>query len=178
MGLQEKLIELAPYKLGCRAEDGFYLVNITYEKNWSVVPPDNKRIECGGDGDVYYYCAPIDSVDLNEIFKCIDETIAYNKTLREKLDLFKIKVGEMQKMFAEENLETLKTLTFKVKRKKQTIERKKDETNKEKTIEDVSNEEENISATENVENKIQDLEDAMDDDTLNVEPTFLEEVER
>ncbi|MCD8207754.1 MAG: hypothetical protein LUD72_07445 [Bacteroidales bacterium] len=127
MNLQAKLLELSAYNVGCRFVDGFALVNITYDQNWNVVPPQNEEIECAPQDGVYYYWAPIARVDIDSIFECIQDTINYNMEIKEKLTLFQEKIDELKQLFAEEDLETLKTVEFKVKKRKKEVPKSKKE---------------------------------------------------
>lgn len=38
LNLQDKMIELSDYNIGCKIEDGYYLINITYKDKWKVIP--------------------------------------------------------------------------------------------------------------------------------------------
>lgn len=39
MNLQDIMVKLAEYSVGCRIMDGYFLINITYKDNWNVIPP-------------------------------------------------------------------------------------------------------------------------------------------
>ena len=57
-------------------------------------------------------------MDVEKVFELIDETIEYNKDIEAKSELFKQKIDEMRKIFLEEDLQTLRTMEFKMKKKK------------------------------------------------------------
>lgn len=118
MDLQSKLIELSQYGVGCRIAQGYSLVNICYDDNWKIIRPQNELIEADMSDGVFYYCAPVDKVPLEEIFECVEATIEYNMDLKRKMDLFREKAEELQEIFAEEDLETLKSLKFTFPKKK------------------------------------------------------------
>ena len=112
------LVNLSEYSVGCRIMDGYFLINITYDSNWNVIPPENDKIEFAQKNGVSYYMALINEVPFNEVFSSIKETIDYNIDLQKKVKLFKTKVDELQEIFAKEDLETLKTITFEYSTKK------------------------------------------------------------
>lgn len=142
------MVKLAEYSVGCRIMDGYFLINITYNENWNVIPPENDKIEFAQKNGVTYYMAMLNDVSFDEVFNSIKETIDYNIDLQKKVTLFKAKVDELQEIFAKEDLETLRTIQFsygieKVKAKeKRKYVRKKDkaEKGKELTEDEVSKE--------------------------------------
>ena len=98
MNLQSKLVELAEYGIGFNMHTGHVLVNITYKPGWAVIKPTDETITFMSDEqneNLYYYSAPM-TTDIASIFTTIDETIAYNKELEEKVILFKERVGELE----------------------------------------------------------------------------------
>lgn len=119
MNLQDIMVKLAEYSVGCRIMDGYFLINITYNENWNVIPPENDKIEFAQKNGVSYYMAMINEVSFEEVFNSIKETIDYNIDLQKKVNLFKAKVDELQEIFAKEDLETLRTVTFEYNKKKE-----------------------------------------------------------
>ena len=137
--LEDKLKALAEYEVDFKFQKDWFVIGVTYKPQWMVVEPDNPRIEYLETEGRYYYGAPVDSIKVDEIFDCINETIKYNKDIERKMDLFNTKVEELQGLFANETFEDLMTLEFKFKRKKQTPRQaktdksKNDKTSKEET---------------------------------------------
>ena len=123
MTLQERLVALAPYNAGFNIYDNQFVINITYVDNWVVVEPDKDSdimlTKDLANENLYYYIAPM-SVSFDTIFDLVDMTINYNIELQEKVVFFKEKVNELKTLFANEDLESLRTLEFKLKKKKQT----------------------------------------------------------
>lgn len=134
MDLQNKLIELSNYNVTFNVANGNFIVRIRYDEKWDVIEPENNKIAFyrdETDSFLCYYVAPI-SINIDEIFHAIDETIEYNHELEEKVFLFNEKMKELQVIFAKEPISVLKTMEFKMKRKKQ---------KKDITISEVQNEE-------------------------------------
>lgn len=152
MDLQSKMIELSEYSFGCRVIDGMFLVNIRFKDGWKVIPPEDDSIEFGDKTGITYYCSEVNNDKLEKIFTSINETIEYNKDLEKKLVLFRSKVAELQEVFAEEDLATLETITFKYKKRRG---RPKTESNTEEFVKEEPAEEnllEEVSETGGIEN--------------------------
>lgn len=148
MNLQDKLISLSDYKIGFTMYDEKFLVSITYKDTWSVIMPEDKEITFMKDekhDNIFYYTTPLngDPQHLQHIFDTIDETIAYNKELEDKVVLFNSKIEEMQDIFSKKSIDELRTMEFTFKTQK----RKAKKTNKkkeEKTSAETCNEEKQV----------------------------------
>ena len=112
MNLQDILVKLQAYHVGCRVEDGNFLITLIYDEGWKIIPPENNKIDFGQEKDITYYAAAINEVSFDEVFMSIKETIDYNIDLQRKVTLYKAKVDELQEIFANESLEKLRTITF------------------------------------------------------------------
>ena len=172
MNLQDIMVKLAEYSVGCRIMDGYFLINITYNENWNVIPPENDKIEFAQKNGVSYYMAMINEVSFEEVFNSIKETIDYNIDLQKKVNLFKAKVDELQEIFAKEDLETLRTVTFEYNKKKEKRKyiRKKEKAEKGKELTDLKEEESNIIQieTKDIDPNISDvkMEEKQKQDTI------------
>lgn len=132
MTLNEHLIKLSEYSVGFNMYEGTIIVNVLYPKKWSILKPMSENINITDDKGRQYYWANL--ADINELFDLIYDTIDYNKAIEEKAKLFKEKINEMQQLFINEDLDVLKTLEFKIKKKKSTPKskaKKETETNEE-----------------------------------------------
>lgn len=168
MNLQDIMLKLSAYSVGCRIMDGNFLINITYDEGWKVIPPENEKIEFAQKGKVTYYAAAINEVSFDDVFKSIKETIDYNVDLQRKVTLFKAKVDELQELFASESLEKLRTISFifdekKKPKRKYVRKEKKNDTNivKENKIVETVN---NGASVE--DKKTQSVEDALEADGI------------
>lgn len=112
MNLQDILMKLSAYSVGCRIINGNFMINITYDEGWKVIPPENEKIEFEQRGNITYYAASINEVSFDDVFESIKETIDYNIDLQRKVTLYKAKVDELQEIFANESLDKLRTITF------------------------------------------------------------------
>lgn len=157
MNLQDKLISLSDYKIGFTMYDEKFLISITYKDTWSVIMPEDKEITFMKDekhDNIFYYTTPLngDPQHLQHIFDTIDETIAYNKELEDKVVLFNEKIEEMQDLFAKKSIDELRTMEFTFKTSKRKTAKKTNKKKEEKTSVETCNEEKQPS--EAVEEKM------------------------
>ena len=97
---------------------GWLIVGMTYKKSWQILKPLNELIEQRENDDRIYYCAPMNQVDADDVFVSIRDTINYNIDMEKKVELFQVKVNELQNIFSELDYEELVTIEFKYKKKK------------------------------------------------------------
>ena len=118
MTLQDSLKEFAPYNIDIKIMQGWLIVGMTYKKSWQILKPLNELIEQRENDDRIYYCAPMNQVDADDVFVSIRDTINYNIDMEKKVELFQVKVNELQNIFSELDYEELVTIEFKYKKKK------------------------------------------------------------
>ena len=118
MTLQDSLKEFAPYNIDIKMMQGWLIVGMTYKKSWQILKPLNELIEQRENGDRIFYCAPLNQVDADDVFSSIRDTINYNIDMEKKVELFQVKVNELQNIFSELDYEELVTVEFKYKKKK------------------------------------------------------------
>jgi len=128
MEWENKLKELNEYNVAFEIRQGYYHISIVFQDGWDVILPDNKNIYLEKRNGIHHYIASTETISINEMFDCIDNTIQYNKDLERKLILFKEKTKELQDIFSKEDYEKLKTIEFtfpkqKKKQKKMKIEK-------------------------------------------------------
>ena len=118
MTLQDSLKEFAPYNIDIKMIQGWLIVGMTYKKSWQILKPLNELIEQRENDDRIFYCAPLNQVDADDVFSSIRDTINYNIDMAKKVELFQVKVNELQNIFSELDYEELVTIEFKYKKKK------------------------------------------------------------
>lgn len=111
MNLQKKLIQLSEYKCSFKYVDSYFLVSMTYPKNWSIIPSEDRTIEVAEENGVTFYAAPIET-DIEIAFTLIDDTISYNLDVEKKMALLKYNIGKLQEIFAEKDIAELETIEF------------------------------------------------------------------
>lgn len=160
MTLEDRLRELSNYDISFEIKNSYYHISLVFDPHWEVIS-DNEYIYVEQRNGVYHYIASIGSVGLEDIFNMVEATIAYNKDLEKKLELFKEKTAELQEIFSKESLEVLTTLEFKFsKPKKKTVKKKttKTEETVEKT-EETTEVKENETSTVETEQPISNSEE-------------------
>ena len=118
MTLQDSLKEFAPYNIDIKMIQGWLIVGMTYKKSWQILKPLNELIEQRENDDRIFYCAPLNQVDADDVFSSIRDTINSNIDMEKKVELFQVKVNELQNIFSELDYEELVTIEFKYKKKK------------------------------------------------------------
>lgn len=125
MSLQENLIEFSPYNIDFKTQNGWFIISLEYNDEWSIIEPENSKIEYLKKDNRHYYGSSIDNSSIiDEVFELIRNTINYNKDIEKKLNLFQDKIKELQEIFAQEEYEDLLTLEFKIKKKRKYIKKK------------------------------------------------------
>lgn len=117
MTLNEQLIRLSSYKINFNIYEGTVIISLEYPKDWTVLEINSSDIQTTSENGRQFYWVPL-QIDVEKVFELIDETIEYNKDIEAKSELFKQKIDEMRKIFLEEDLQTLRTMEFKMKKKK------------------------------------------------------------
>lgn len=118
MDFEKSLKDLSCYNISFEIKEGYYHVSLVFKENWEIVS-DNDLISIVNRNGRTHYIGATDSVTIDDIFKLINSTIDYNTDLELKLELFKETTQKLQELFANEKLEVLKTIQFKVTRKKE-----------------------------------------------------------
>lgn len=119
--IQDRLMLLSPYSPGVDLYGGKIVVHLSYKEGWKILKSTTEDVQVGKDDTnpyVYYYYAPL-TVDFNVLFDEIDRTIRFNTEAEIKKKLLIEKIKELETIFKEESLETLHTLSFKYRKKKQ-----------------------------------------------------------
>jgi hypothetical protein len=135
MTLNEQLIRLSSYKINFNIYEGTVIISLEYPKDWTILEINSSDIQTTSENGRQFYWVPL-QMDVEKVFELIDETIEYNKDIEAKSELFKQKIDEMRKIFLEADLQTLRTMEFKMKKKK--LPKKKVTEEKENNITEVN----------------------------------------
>ena len=140
-GMQERISNLGNMFAGLNiGNDGsgkqFIYLEVVFPKGWGIVGKIKEMFDVNvvknDTGTGFYFWAPIET-GFDSVFDAVDYNIKANQEAQEKKDFLAEKIKELQKLVLEEDMTVLKTLEFKVKRKKQPAAKsvKKEEENKE-----------------------------------------------
>lgn len=139
--LQDKIDKIQKYFKSMELTNGTFIVSVKYEPKWGVFPSEDGKIKVTPSEEIddeWFYYAKSAEKTIDDVFDLINETIDSNLAAAEKYKLLIDKFDELKKMFAEEDLDRLKTLKFvlgkvkkvkKTKKSNETTEVKTDETN-------------------------------------------------
>lgn len=113
--LQDRIKNLSGYKPDISFTNNMFILKIMFKDGWTVIQPENtdkiafakdKSTKC-----LYWYVSSIEDAD--SVFDLIEDTIAVNKELEKKIELYKLKIHELQELFlSNESYERLSTLEF------------------------------------------------------------------
>ena len=106
----------------------FIYLELVFPKGWGVSglikEKFNVNVVKNDTGTGFYFWAPIET-GFDAVFDAADFNIKANEEAQEKKDFLAEKTRELQKLVLEEDMSVLKTLEFKLKRKKTSASTKK-----------------------------------------------------
>lgn len=106
----------------------FIYLELVFPKGWGVSGLIKEKFQVNvvknDSGTGYYFWAPIET-GFDAVFDAADFNIKANEEAQEKKDFLAEKTRELQKLVLEEDMSVLKTLEFKLKKKKATPATKK-----------------------------------------------------
>ena len=128
MTFQERLSALSQYDVRINTHNGNFVVSVRFKEDWVTVPPPEgnvRLVEDDSDQSLHHYVTPING-NVDDIFDLIEETIAYNRELEDKVLLFNDRIRELKDIFAGEPLAKLKRLRFVFEREKKSKKKQKE----------------------------------------------------
>lgn len=142
MNIQERINNLGDYFKGMQvsSENGIIYVTVQFHKGWacSEVTEHNFNVKAVQDETpgLFYFFTDM-GVGFDKVFDAIEYNIRFNEEAQAKVNLLRNKIEELRSIFENEDIDTLKTLEFKYKKKtKKSGKTKKDETIDDNTITD------------------------------------------
>lgn len=147
MNIQERINNLGDYFKGMQvsAENGIIYVTVQFHKGWacSEVTEHNFNVKAVQDDmpGLFYFFTDME-VGFDKIFDAIDYNIRFNEEAQAKVNLLREKIEELRTIFESEDIDTLKTLEFKYKKKvKKASKNKKDNNETPQEIQEVNSDE-------------------------------------
>ena len=147
--MQERIAKLGKMFAGLNiGNDGkggqFIYLELVFPKGWGVSGLIKDRFQVNvvknDAGTGYYFWAPIEA-GFDAVFDAADFNVKANEEAQEKKNFLAEKTKELQKLVLEEDMSVLKTLEFKVKRKK-TAKKKAEEATETDAVENKEQKEE------------------------------------
>ena len=129
MTLKDRIEKLNTYfdSMNVSAENNIIYVRITFPKGWGIseVTEHNYNVRAVKDEiPGYFYFMGEMNVGFDNIFDAIEYNIRFNQEAQIKVNLLREKIEELKKIFEEEDINVLKTIEFKYKKKKETNKKK------------------------------------------------------
>lgn len=114
--LQDRIQKIQPYFRGIEVKETLFIVRVVYPNKWSAYNRSDDNIKAAKSDDTseneWFYYASVNDVDLGEMFDLVEDTIATNQELYQKIELMRVRMEELKDLFQNESLEKLKTLEF------------------------------------------------------------------
>lgn len=151
MNIKERIEKLGKYfnSMNLSSENGIIYVRVQFPKAWgcSEVTEHNFNVKSVQDEipGYFYFFADME-VGFDKVFDAIEYNIQFNEEAQAKVSLLKEKIEELKYIFENEDIDVLKTLEFKYKKKKPKTNKKNavtDNAYNKNEIEELNKEEEN-----------------------------------
>lgn len=147
MTIQERINKLGEYFKGMQvsAENGIIYVTVQFQKGWacSEVTEHNFGVKAVQDETpgIFFFFTDME-VGFDKVFDAIEYNIKFNEEAQAKVNLLREKIEELRTIFENEDIDTLKTLEFKYKRKSSKVIKSKKNNNKPvmETVEQINEE--------------------------------------
>lgn len=115
MDISKKISDIGENFVGFNITNGCAYVQLNFPKTWTFPSEEYMREEYGTEfvqknGDETYFYGDADNYE--KVFDAALYTIEMNKSIEAKIALLQVKVTELKELFADKDLEELKTLQF------------------------------------------------------------------
>lgn len=115
MTLQENINKIKPYFKSLQTYNDGLIVSVMFPRKWLKFNSEDERVRFAHseevEGEILYY-GNGNEVDLDDIFKLIQDTIEVNQSLEIKAQLLRDKVSELTELFESTPLAKLQNLKF------------------------------------------------------------------
>lgn len=135
MGIKERIEKLGSYfcSMNVAAENGIIYVLVQFPKGWgcSEITEYNFNVKTvrAEEPNCFYFFADLET-GFDKVFDAIEYNIVFNEEAQAKVSLLREKIEELKNIFENEDINTLKTLMFKITKKKKNVKK----TNKKQNI--------------------------------------------
>ena len=122
MNIKERIEKLGMYfhSMNVAAENNIIYVRVQFPKGWgcSELTEYNYKVKTVNDEipGYFYFFADME-VGFDKVFDAIEYNIKFNEEAQAKVNLLREKIEELKNIFENEDINTLKTLEFKIKKK-------------------------------------------------------------
>lgn len=126
--LQDRISSISQYFRSIEMAGTYPIVKVCYPEKWGVYNGKDGRVNVTRSEDTvgeWFYFTTDETVNLDDVFDLIEETINMNLSAIAKIELLKAKVEELKEVFSSESLERLQRLEFVIKEDEQAKPKKK-----------------------------------------------------
>lgn len=122
MNIKERIEKLGMYfhSMNVAAENNIIYVRVQFPKGWgcSELTEYNYKVKAVDDEipGYFYFFADIE-IGFDKVFDAIEYNIQFNEEAQAKVSLLREKIEELKNIFETEDINVLKTLEFKLKKK-------------------------------------------------------------
>lgn len=115
--MTESINRIKDYFVSMAMYEGKWVMAVRYPPKWVAYSSDDNSIIASKDdqnNDVWWYYAKDENIDVDNIINLVTETVQTNFEAIKKVELFKLKAGELKKLFSDETigLKQLESLRF------------------------------------------------------------------
>lgn len=114
--MKDSINKIKDYFVSMEMYDGNWVVCVKFKPKWGAYSSEDGRIKVGPDDkvpDLWWYYGASNDVDIDEIINLINETVETNLEAIKKVELFKLKAGELKQIFSDETISFKKLQTLK-----------------------------------------------------------------
>ena len=113
--LQDRIMKNAQYFKGIEMLGDYPILKVHFPSKWGVYPSKDGEIKVARSNessDEWYYYTVNKNITLEDMFDLLEDTVHMNLSAIAKIELLKIKIEELKKIFSEEPLERLERMYF------------------------------------------------------------------
>lgn len=123
MGIKERIDNLGVYfdSMNLSSENGIIYIRVKFPKGWGcseLTEYNYNTKSVQDDMPGYFYFFADMEVGFDKVFDAIEYNIRFNEEAQAKVNLLREKIEELKSIFENEDIDVLKTLEFKYKKKK------------------------------------------------------------
>ena len=148
--IQDRVLALSDYNISIELISGKIIVSITYKSGWKILNSINENIKMAKDENderrMFYYADL--GVDINQIIDEIERTIKFNSEIELKKELLIEKIRNLKEIFENEDIEVLRTIEFKFKKKCKKVKNNIEEIDEKEIANENNNQLENLNKDE------------------------------
>lgn len=117
---QDKISKYIEFFRGIDIQSGVIIVKLQFHDNWGVVKYEDETIKIAQSDKVkneWFFYGNVKDTTIDKIFDFVEYNIQFNQDMEKKKELFDVKKQELIELFSANDIDSLKTLKFILKKK-------------------------------------------------------------